>query len=293
MNMNVMMAAPPNGVPTVRSIDAPVPASDVESNGPISNRLADFNENPQDGDDFVDRACIWIINQIINFDKANVDKYQMTYQQYNENDAYVNIWADDPPTTQLIQRISFNVGIWNDAQYGRVARIYINGLYVNKKYSDVGSALLDILKAGLRSLVSLAQLNMGSVELYSVETAVLFYIKQGFMVRDLIAKKDPQNSVYSTQKILRFALEENNIEIMKKYAGVNQENFTEFIDYLVGSTKYGKFFKAYFDAREDSAEMEQAVMTSRFIASLFDTNMIFQFIRDPYKARVNLKPLTM
>jgi hypothetical protein len=165
---------------------------------------------------------------------------------------------------------------------------------VNKKFADVGSTLLDLLKGALRSLVVLDQLNAGRIELYSVESAVLFYIKQGFVVRDLVNSPDLQASSDSFHKILKFAIKNNDIKIMQKYAEVTPDNFVDFINYLLENTKYGKFFQAYFDAKDgDDSEMQKSVMASRFISSIFNTSMVYQFVRDQNKTVVKLKPLTL
>jgi len=142
------------------------------------------------------------------------------------------------------------------------------------------------------SLTNLLNLSAGFIELYSVETAVLFYIKNGFIVRDLWVKNNPQTKAAATQKMIRFAMDENNIEFIKEYAKVNKDNFIEFVEYLLRISKFGKFFKAYFDALDEKSVIEESVMKSRFIASVFNTDMLWPYVREVSNKKINLKPLT-
>jgi hypothetical protein len=192
----------------------------------------------------------------------------------------------------LIQRFSFELSTVNDQTYGKSVRIYVGGLFVNQKHMDVGSTLLTILKSALKTLVNLGQFSYGAIELYSVETAVLFYIKNGFIVRDLYIKNDPQYKVESTHKMIHFALKEQNIEIMRMYAQVTTENFMEFIQYLLEKTKYGQYFRAYFEALETPDEKEKNILQSRFISSLFSTSMVYPYVRDMSQQKITLKPMT-
>lgn len=233
-----------------------------------------------------------MISEVKRLDSENAERYTVYYEEYSNQECSVTISAQEL-TTELIKTFSFSVSTYTDPIFGSLAKVYIGGLFINKKYNNVGSALLDIAKSAVRSLANLNACKLGVVELYSVETAVLFYIKNGFIVKDLFWQNDPQNKVYSTQRMIEFAMKEDNVDIMKRYAKVNSENFLDFVKYLLEKTKYGRYFKAYFEALENPDEIEKSIMQSRFISSIFTTNMIYPYVRDTTKPRVNLKPLTM
>lgn len=234
-----------------------------------------------------------MINQIKLFDSSSVDKYTLNYSLYGDREAHVSINASEPPTTEFIKSFSFSIGMHTDYNRGLTARIYINGLFVNKKYSDVGSTLLDIAKTAMRSMVNIGQLGSGTVELWSVPTAVFFYIKNGFLVRSLFDQYDPQNKAISTNKMIHFAMKEDNIDIVKQFAKLTQDTFVDFINFLLEKTKFGKYFTAYFEELPSPDDTEKSVMQSSFISELFDTSMVYLYIRDLSKTRVTLKPLTM
>lgn len=234
-----------------------------------------------------------MLGEIRKLDEENAVKYSVYYDEYSDRECSVSVVSSEPPTTELIQRFSFNISTYVDQNRGPIAKIYVGGLYVNRKYHDVGSNLLSIAKSAIRYMVNIGGFNVGMIELYSVETAVLFYIKNEFVIKDLFWQVDPQSKVYATQRMIDFAMKESNINIMKKYATVTSENFLDFVKFLLEKTKYGKYFTAYFEALNNPDEIEKSVMQSRFISSIFNTNMVWLHIRDTSKPRVNLKPLTL
>lgn len=234
-----------------------------------------------------------MINQIKLVDPESLDKYTIYFDLYGDHGCGVSISCSENPTTEAIRTFSFSINLCNNQIYGKSVKIDIGSLFINKKYSDVGSTLLDIAKTALKSMVNIGQYNMGTVELWSVETAVVFYIKNGFVVRGMFEADDPQQKSLSTHKILHFAMKENNIDIMKRYAKVNKENFLEFVQYLLEKTKYGRYFKAYFDSLDNPNEIEKSVMHSKFISSIFESSMVFAYFRDLSKSRITLKPLTI
>ncbi len=254
--------------------------------------LAEFDTSVNPDDSLIKRTAYWMIGEVKRLDAENAEKYNVYYDEYSSNECSVSISANSL-TSELINRFSFNISIRMDSVQDSIAKIYINGLYVNKKYNDVGSKLLDIAKTAVRSLANLSGCKMGLVELFSVETAVLFYIKNGFVVKDLFWQTDPQNKVYSTQKMIEFAIKEDNIEIVKKYAKVTSDNFLDFVKYLIENTKYGKYFTTYFEELDNPDEVERSIMQSRFISSIFTTHMIYAYVRDNTKPKVSLKPLAM
>lgn len=139
----------------------------------------------------------------------------------------------------------------------------------------------------------MGQLNVGTIELGSVDTAVMFYIKNGFVISDLFNKSNPQQKVYSTQRMIEFAMRENNPNIMKMYAKLTTDNFAEFVTFLMGKTKYGRFFKAYTDALSPEDAVETSIMQSKFISTIFNTYMTFQYVREVSRPKVTLKPLAL
>lgn len=189
--------------------------------------MIDFSLNEEKS--FLEKAMSFIIDEIKRIDPENLDRYN-AYLESNPNNIYFTINTIESASIEKISSLSFSIGIYNDSDYGRKAVLNLNGLYVNKKFENTGSRILEIMQTAIRSLVGLEQLSAGFIELYSVETAVLFYIKNGFLVKDLFTKNHPQSKAQSTHKMLHFALKENNIEIMKRYAKVNQENFIDFVE---------------------------------------------------------------
>lgn len=224
-------------------------------------------------------------------DKDNLENYTISVNKY-PNEVGVYIHAVEPIVTQSIKSLSFTLSTYNnDPQWGNTAKIYVGGLYVNKKFNDVGSQILSVLKAGVMSLVNTAALNTGFVELWSAETAVMFYIKNGFMIRDLWDQKNPESRVNSVFRMTMFAMQEENVEIMTKFAQVTQDNFAEFLDYLLENTKQGKYFKAYYDALDSPNEVEKSIMQSRFISSVFSSSMIWMYVRTVSKQKLLIKQL--
>lgn len=287
MNMNVIYASP-----IIRNENI---GENVISEASTSkqNRILLSEFKPSDANDnVIEQVMNNIIKSFVYIDISNVDSYQLVTEVNSQNDVYVSINSNDSNVDQLLQTLSFSISLGQDPTYGKVVRIHIHSLFVNKKNIDVGSSILSIIKSGLRYIVLTLQLNAGFIELYSVETAVFFYIKNGFVIRDLFYKSDPQSKVYSTDKILHFALHEDNIEIMKKYAEITVDNFLDFIEYLIKNTKYGKYFTAYFEALNNQDDLEESVFQSRFISSLFTTSVIYPFIRDANSVRIQLKQLT-
>ncbi|HCW07328.1 MAG TPA: hypothetical protein DGG95_08190 [Cytophagales bacterium] len=175
------------------------------------------------------KAVLFVIDEIKRIDPENLERYSVYFEE-GEQSGYVNINTTDAATIEKISSISFGISIREDLDYGKKAVLALNGLFINKKYENIGSRILETMQTAMRSLVGLEQLNCGFIELYSVETAVLFYIKNGFIVRDLFSKNLPQTKAQATHKILHFALKENNIEIVKKYAKVNPDNFLDFVE---------------------------------------------------------------
>lgn len=255
--------------------------------------LSEFNQSVEPDDSLIKRTAIWMINQIKLVDPEYLDKYTIYFDLYGDYCCGVSISCLEPVTTEAIRTFSFSINLYNNQIYGKSVRIDVSSLFINKKYANIGSTLLDIVKSALKSIVNVGQYYMGTVELWSVETAVVFYIKNGFVVRSIFEANDPQQKSISTHKILHFAMKENNIDIMKQYAKVNSENFLEFVQYLLEKTKYGRYFKAYFNALEKPDEIEKSVMQSKFISSIFESSMIFPYFRDLSKSRVTLKPLTV
>lgn len=166
----------------------------------------------------------------------------------------------------------------------------VSGLYVNKRYAGAGSKLLNVIKKAIKTITSFdSQKNKGgSIELYSVETAVMFYIKNGFIIKDIYNLKDPLQKANTVFRIMEFAIREDNIDLIKKFAAMDvskPEQFQEFIDYVFENTKYGKFFTTYSEAAGGNGDTEASIMRSKFISALFPTNMIWTY-KTPKKSKL-------
>ena len=291
MNMNVIMASSIQPMHTPHPPIAHIEAVTEQEHG--ETLLSEYESIVDETDSLIQIMASNIVLAIRQLDPEYSDKYVLNINRYCDCELNITIYAKYGPTVEAIQRISLALYQGESPDYGSYAKIYVNGLYVNKKYQDVGSNILSILKLYLMQWVDSGQLSVGMIELGSVDTAVMFYIKNGFVISDLFNKSSPQQKAYATQRMLEFAIKENNPGIMKMYAKLSKENFADFIKFLMEKTKYGRFFKAYIDALPEENGIEQSVMQSKFISSLFNTNMIFQYVRAISKPKIMLKQLTV
>lgn len=217
------------------------------------------------------------IEKIKLLDSDHVNMYQLEISDYNDSVNFNLHSIRNIPNSirdNLIDVFNFNFRCSDNNLY-----VYLSSLYILQKYVNVGSSLLTLLKEFTTDLVNLFGYTNGFIELYSVDTALMFYIKNNLIPRCVyFMDGDPIEHARVAERVIGLAQKNKNKKLIDDFIKMKKGDSTAFLEfslYLFNNTIEGEYYRYYIkQMNEFDTNVYESILLSKFMNTIFDGSMI-------------------